>query len=294
VTTACDPGYHKSDSAITLDPTQEISQVAASGEISSPPGAFQALRQLERAKITEREIGTMRSLIETIFPPRTNRELKQLTADYNYLANSLQKTHDELQKAKNQLRRADSELHQAHCEVHQLKDSIHRCRAELQASKCEISTLQDKERSMRDFLIENNHNQIISDRDVCEKFTQLRQRIQRLASNKAYDIEEYHNLPLDERWFQGRYIGALWNLSPKSGRVAILRSLMFQFLHNNILNLFHFDIDDKKVSPYLAQVCNPIPSLGLLLSYFEKVIGDCVGKKAQKVPGCIFELTDDR
>lgn len=279
-TTACNSGYHEPGSANSFDPSQNANQVAAlQGETSSSSEAFQALRQPERAKLTEREVGTMRSLIQTIFPiwqtPRTHRELSQLTDDYNRLALSLRHTRSELQQANSELEQAHSELHRANDEVRQLNDSVHDCQKELKACRSEISKLQNKERSMRDFLIENSHNQIVSDRDVCERFTQLRQRIQRLASNKAYDIEDFHHITLDGKWFQGRYIESLWNVSPKSGRLAILRSLLFQFLHDHIFNLLHFDINDKKTSPYLAELRSPFPDLSQPLSFFERIIGDC-------------------
>lgn len=285
MTKPCDSSYHEPNSANPFDSTENVNQVVVSeGATSPPPETFQALRQPERAKTTESEAGIMRSLIQTIFPawqtPMSNRQLNQLTADYSRLARSLERTHNELQQVNSELEQAHSELHRANDEVHRLNDSVHRCQKELKASQSEISKLQDKERSMRDFLIENSHNQIVSDRDVCERFTQLRQRIQRLASSKAYNLEEFHNLPLDEKWFQGSYIESLWALSPKSGRLAILRSLLFQFLHNNILNLMLFDIDDEKASPYLAGLCNPMTSLGQLLSFFEHVMSDCAGKKS--------------
>lgn len=291
MTTACDSSYHEPKSANPFDSAENVNQVAVSeGATSSPSEAFQALRQSERAKSTEREAGIMKSLIQTFIPswqtPMSKRQLNQLTAEYSRLERSLQRTHSELQQANSRLQQACSELDQAHSELHRandevrrLNDSMHRCQKELKASQSEISKLQDKERSMRDFLIENNHSQIVSDRDVCERFTQLRQRIQRLASSKAYNLEEFHNLTLDEKWFQGRYIESLWALSPKSGRLAILRSLLFQFLHNNILNLLLFDINDEKARPYLAELCNPITSLGQPLSFFERVMSDCAGKK---------------
>lgn len=288
MTTACDSGYHEPNSVNFFDPAQNTNQAAASEEeTSSSSRAFQALSQPERAENTKREAaGTMRSFIQTIFPawqiPRTNRELNQLTADYNRLALSLQHTHSELQQANSELKQAHSELHRANIEVRQLKDSVHGCQTELQASQCEILRLQGKERSMRDFLIENSHNQIVSDRDVCERFTQLRQRIQRLASNKAYNIEDFQNLTLDERWFQGRYIEALWSVSPKSGRLVMLRSFLFQFLFANILDKLLFDISDAKANTSLAGLCNPLPSLSQSLSMFERVISDRGGKKPRK------------
>lgn len=284
MTTACDSSYHEPNSANPFDSAENVNQVVVSERAtSSHSEAFQAPRQFERPKSTEREAGIMRNLIQTIFPawqtPMSNRQLSQLTADYSRLAHSLQRTHSELQQANSELEQAYSELHRSNDEVRRLNDSVHRCQKELKASQSEISKLQDKERSMRDFLIENSHNQIVSDRDVCERFTQLRQRIQRLASNKAYSLEGFHNLILDEKWFQGRYIESLWALSPKSGRLAILRSLLFQFLHNNILNLLLFDIDDEKASPYLAELCNPITNLGQPLGFFERVMSGCAGKK---------------
>lgn len=228
----------------------------------------------------------MKNLIQTIShalparqTTRTNREYNQLTANYGHLALSLQKTHCELQQANSDLQQANSELHLANSAVHQLKDSLHHSQDELQASQCEISRLQDKERSMRDFLIEKNHNQVVSDREVCERFTQLRQRIQRLASNKAYVIEDYNSLKLNESWFEPRYIEALWGESPKPGRLVILRSLMFHFLNVNILDKLLFDINDENGSPSLAGVGSPIPSLGQTFSLFERVISDRGGKK---------------
>lgn len=289
VNTACNSGYHESNSVNSFDPAQSANQIVApDGEHSSASKAFQVLRQPARAKNTEREAaGTMRGLIHTILPtwtiPRTNRELNQLTADYSRLAHSLQKTHDELQQAKSELLQANGQLHRAHSEVRQLNDSVHHCQAELQASQSEVSRLQDKERSMRDFLIENNHNQIVSDRDVCERFTQLRQRIQRIASSKAYNIEEFQTITLDGTWFEHIYIAALWRVSSKSGRLAILRSLLFQLLHNNILDKLLFDINDEKASPYLAQLGNPFTTLGPPLGFFERVISDCAGKKTLKM-----------
>ncbi|PTB35978.1 hypothetical protein M441DRAFT_151936 [Trichoderma asperellum CBS 433.97] len=223
----------------------------------------------------------MKNLVHTIShalparqATRTNKEYNQLAADYDHLALSLQETHSELQQTDSELQQAYGELHRANSEVRQHKDSLHHYEAELYASQCEVLRLQDKERSMRDFLIENSHNKIISDRDVREKFTQLRQRIQWLASNKAYNIEEFHNLKLNESWFEPRYIEALWGESPKPGRLVILRSLMFHFLNVNILDKLLFDINDANGSPSLAGVGSSIPSLGQAFSLFERVISD--------------------
>lgn len=271
----------------SFDPVQNVNQtVDSEGESTSPSRAFQALHQPERAENTEREAaGAMKSFIQTIWPawqtPKTNREYHQLTADYSRLALSLQHTRSELQQANSELKQAHSELRQANNEVRQLNDSVCRCQAELEASQCEISKLQEKERSMRDFLIENNHNQIVSDRDVCERFTQLRQRIQRLASNKAYIIEEYERLSLKDSLFEPRYVEALWEASPKPGRLLILRSLMFQFLKIYILDKLLFDIDDTKASPYLADLRSPTTSLSQTFDHFERIMNDCGGKKSR-------------
>ncbi|KAL6900332.1 hypothetical protein GGI43DRAFT_422880 [Trichoderma evansii] len=200
----------------------------------------------------------MTNLIQAIsyaLSSRQTREHYRLTVDCDHLAHSLeqahrelQQAHGELQQANSELQQANDELHRANSEVHQLKDSVHHCQTELQASQCEILRLQGKERSMRDFLIENSHSQIVSDRDVCERFTQLRQRIQRLASNKAYIIEGFESLTLNESWFEPRYIEALWGASPKPGRLLILRSLMFQFLKDCVLDKLLFDINDANAS----------------------------------------------
>ncbi|KAL7922153.1 hypothetical protein ACQKWADRAFT_293652 [Trichoderma austrokoningii] len=220
----------------------------------------------------------MKNIIQSILPvwqsQKTTREHYQLAADNDRLALSLDETRGELQQAKSELKRVHGDLHRADSEMRQLKNSAQHCQTELQASQVEISRLQDKERSMRDFLIENNHNQIVSDRDVCERFAQLRQRIQRLASNKAYNIEDFHNLELDERWFQSKYVQALWGASPKSGRLVILRSLLFQFLYANILNKLLFGVSDAKTGPTLERLCAPLSNLSQPLSLFERVIGD--------------------
>lgn len=281
MTTVCNSGYHEPTNDNCFDPAKNANQVVASEEESSSSSrAYQSRRQSQRVENTEREAASkMTNFIQAILSPRQTREHHRLTVDCDRLAHSLEQAHEELQQAHSELQQAKSETHRANSEVCQLKDSVHHHKTELQASQCEILRLQDKERSMRDFLIENNHNRVVSDRDVCERFTQLRQRIQRLASNKAYNIEEFHNLTLDERWFQGRYIQALWGLSPKSGRLVILRSLLFQFLHANLLDKLLFDINEAKESPYLAGLCCPIPSLGQPLSLFERVISDCGGKK---------------
>jgi exonuclease VII small subunit len=286
MTTACDSGYHEPNSASPFDPAENVNQVAASeGATSSSSEAFPALRQPERAKITEGEAGMMRSLIQAIIPtwqiPRTNRELNQLTADYNRLAFSLRHSHSELRQANSELKQAHSELDRANDEVRRLNDSVHRCQKELKVSQSEISKLQDKERSMRDFLIENSHSRLVSDRDVCERFTQLRQRIQRLASNKVYIIEEFGSLTLNDSWFEPRYIEALWSVSPKPGRLVILRSLMFQFLYHSILNGLLFDINDAKANSCLAGLCSPTPSLSQTLSHFERIMNDRGGKKSR-------------
>ncbi|KAH8127858.1 hypothetical protein FP744_10000901 [Trichoderma asperellum] len=209
----------------------------------------------------------MKNLVHTIShalparqTTRTNREYDQLTANYDHLVLTQQKTYSELQQTDSELQQAHGELHRANSEVRQLKDSLYHYEAELYASRCEVLRLQDKERSMRDFLIENSHNQIVSDKDVREKFTQLRQRIQRLASNKAYNIEEFHNLELNETWFEHRYIESLWGASSKSGRLVILRSLIFQFLKGCILDEPLFDISDANKSQTFSQ--------------FERIIND--------------------
>lgn len=289
VTTACNSGYHEANNDNCFDPAKNANRVVASeGESSLSSRAFQAQHQPPRAENTEREAAsTMKNLMQLIFHPlparqTMSREHYQLTVDCDRLSRSLQRTHIELQQANSKLQQANSELYRANSEVRQLKDSVHHCQAELKASQCEITRLQDKERSMRDFLIESNHNQIVSDRDVCERFTQLRQRIQRLASNKVYNIEEFHNLVLDERWFEPRYVEDLWRESPKPGRLVILRSLMFQHLNANILDKLLFDINDSNGSPNLAGPCSPIPNLGQTFSLFERFIGDRGGKKPCK------------
>lgn len=284
VTTTCNSGYHESNSINSFDSAQDVNEaVTLEGEHSSYSRIFQALHRPERAENTERTaVGKMKSFIQTILPgwrtPRTNREI---TADYNRLALSLRQTYSDLQQAKSELEQAQSELQRANNEVRQLKDSAHHCQTELQASQSENLRLQSKERSMRDFLIENSHNQIVSDRDVCERFTQLRQRIQRLASNKAYNIEEYESLTLNESWFEPRYIEALWGISLKPGRLAILRGLMFQFLYNSILSRLLFDVSDAKASPCLTGLHSPAPSLSQTFGFFERIINDCGGKRSR-------------
>jgi myosin heavy subunit len=213
-------------------------------------------------------------------PIRTNTAQNQHAAGVDHLALQLQQANSKLQQTSSELQQANNELQQTNNDVRRLKCESRNFQTELQASQCEILRLQDKERSMRDFLIENNHNQIVSDREVCERFTQLRQRIQRLASNKAYIIEEFNNLPFDEKSIESRYTAALWEASPKPGRLLILRSLIFQILHAQILSNLLFDIDER-ASPHIAATCSHITSLNQAFNLFEGIMSDRDGKKSQ-------------
>ncbi|KAH7175319.1 hypothetical protein EDB81DRAFT_769599 [Dactylonectria macrodidyma] len=156
----------------------------------------------------------------------------------------------------------------------QLKDSeIHNLESELEASKVKIQNLRVKEQTLRDFVLESDPYQAISDGDVINAFTRIRQGIQKLASSKSLQLDR-PLLDLKSSIFvEEEDLATLWPGSHRPGRVLILRALLFRTVSRQILTQDVFGISDSEEDQ--AEDRHSWSGLNSGLSQFERALVHC-------------------
>ncbi|OTA03278.1 hypothetical protein A9Z42_0037140 [Trichoderma parareesei] len=111
----------------------------------------------------------------------------------------------------------------------------------------EIRALRAKERSLRDFVLDSNSDEVVSGDDILCRFAGLRQKIQRISFSKTYRLgrKMLPLLPKGDSFDPS--LEELWAKSRRSSRRLILRSVIFQFLHDSIFSHETFDFDDSRL-----------------------------------------------
>ncbi|KAH7157317.1 hypothetical protein B0J13DRAFT_520061 [Dactylonectria estremocensis] len=163
-----------------------------------------------------------------------------------------------------------SQLHRLTRELQHRESAIHHLEAKLEASKAEIQNLRIKEQALRDFILESDPYQGVSDGDVISAFTTIRQWIQKLASNKMLQLD---GPPIDLKssaFTAEEDLFSLWPGCSRSGRVMILRALLFRILADQILMQDFFGIPGLEDN--LAQNDDSISDLSTGLSRFERAL----------------------
>ncbi|KAM0265124.1 hypothetical protein ACHAQJ_000276 [Trichoderma viride] len=176
------------------------------------------------------------------------------------LSNLTAKLHNssgEIQRLSQAVANADKEMMQRETERQDLLASI-------QNHEAEIQTLRAKEQSLRDFVLDSKGDQAISGDDMVGRFTNLRQKIQKLATNKAYRLGQEES-PLGlKNSLMDPSLSKLWGKSPRPSRLLILRGLIFQIVDRYILSYETFDINEA--------VASDIGDLADTLGRFERTV----------------------
>ncbi|KAG6068540.1 hypothetical protein E4U32_000365 [Claviceps aff. humidiphila group G2b] len=106
-----------------------------------------------------------------------------------------------------------------------------------------IQQLAEEKAKLREVILGNSVKQKISDEDIKQRFANLRQQIQALANNAAYDLNR-----------KTAFLGALgdfktnWSSFSPADRVFHMRSVIFGIIHRHILSRNIFGLEESRLS----------------------------------------------
>ncbi|KAG6114574.1 hypothetical protein E4U13_003292 [Claviceps humidiphila] len=106
-----------------------------------------------------------------------------------------------------------------------------------------IQQLAEEKAKLREVILGNSVKQNISDEDIKQRFANLRQQIQALANNAAYDLSLEQIFP--------RALGDVkikWSSFSPADRVFYIRSVIFGIIHRHILSRDIFGLEDSRLS----------------------------------------------
>ncbi|KAG6199237.1 hypothetical protein E4U10_005219 [Claviceps purpurea] len=106
-----------------------------------------------------------------------------------------------------------------------------------------MQQLEEEKAKLREVILGNSVEQKISDEDIKLRFANLRQQIQALANNAAYDLNRNQVFPRALGDFKIR-----WSSFSPADRVFHMRSVIFGIIHRHILSRDIFGLDESLFS----------------------------------------------
>ncbi|KAG6236946.1 hypothetical protein E4U25_003214 [Claviceps purpurea] len=158
---------------------------------------------------------------------KSEKQLEKKSKEANNLRSELQSVKDQLEKRDKTASTYASEVKSLR---KQLQDEKAYCREKVAGLNTTIRELDEDKKKLREVILGNTVHQKISDEDIKQRFANLRQQIQALANNLAYELHPQYRLQNRADW------------------VFEMRASIFRSIHYFILNKDIFG---------LAESCSP-------------------------------------
>lgn len=177
---------------------------------------------------------------------------------------------------KNYRHNIDSQVRRLESKVQRRELYVQELERELQASQAEIQSLRAKEQSLRKHVLQNGSYYEISRGQVVDGFVKIRQNAQRLASSKLFRTDGQGEVLNHGLLSMSAVTDDLWQRSDRSGRLFLLRAIIFQRLIHEVFNCQFFGISESRADQGQEQSTAKDLDAGLRL--FENILNDRKGK----------------
>ncbi|KAL6401432.1 hypothetical protein AUP68_15302 [Ilyonectria robusta] len=173
---------------------------------------------------------------------------------------------------KNYRHNIDSQVRRLESKVQRRELYVQELERELQASQAEIQSLRAKEQSLRKHVLQNGSYYEISRGQVVDGFVKIRQNAQRLASSKLFRTDGQGEVLNHGLLSMSAVTDDLWQRSDRSGRLFLLRAIIFQRLIHEVFNCQFFGISESRADQGQEQSTAKDLDAGLRL--FENILND--------------------
>jgi hypothetical protein len=141
----------------------------------------------------------------------------------------------------------NQELQNRNIELHEristLEGEIQVLKRAEREQKLELAHLKEKEVTFRDIIISKAGSQKITEEEVITAYSVLRQQVQALARNPAYQVEKAPSVPLSSS-SKMKHFYAIWKKGLSSKDLGFrIRAQIFSLLDQNILGKCCFGLD---------------------------------------------------
>ncbi|KAJ3537619.1 hypothetical protein NM208_g6235 [Fusarium decemcellulare] len=167
-----------------------------------------------------------------------------------------------------------AQLQQANREIQRREAIIQHLNNELDAYQRETQNLRAKEQSLRNLMHESDFYPEASEHEVVAAFVGLRQKVQKLVSNKMYRMEGRELRTESNVFTVWKDLPGLWQDATQPDRKVILRALVYKRLADEILDYEFFGVADPKEGS--SEASSTINGIASGLSQFERIL---VGNK---------------